>query len=155
MDINIPGFGLVSLKHAVCDFNGTLAHEGNLLPGVEESLLKIGKLVKIHILTADTFGKVRTEIKNIPCELVILKQGKEDFQKGEYVESLGAKNVISYGNGNNDLLMLEAARIGVAVIEAEGCATKIFSTADIVVRNILEGLALLFNRDKLKATLRY
>jgi len=50
--------------------------------------------------------------------------------------------------------MLKAARIGVAVTEKEGCAVAALTNADIHVKTIDDGLGLLLNPQKLKATLR-
>ena len=55
ISINVPGFGDFTFKHAVFDYNGTLARDGNLLPGVLEKLLSLTDTLAIHILTADTF----------------------------------------------------------------------------------------------------
>ena len=65
LEIDIPGFGLVRLEHLVSDFTGTLSVDGRLLPGVKERLNKISEFMKIHVLTADTFGKVRAELSDL------------------------------------------------------------------------------------------
>ncbi|NMC74942.1 MAG: hypothetical protein GYA56_11410 [Geobacteraceae bacterium] len=57
-------------------------------------------------------------------------------------------------NGNNDRLMLKAARLGIAVCEGEGCAVAALMNADIQARSIGEALGLLLNPKRLKATLR-
>jgi len=36
LEIDIPGTGLLRLQHLVLDYNGTLATDGALLPGVDE-----------------------------------------------------------------------------------------------------------------------
>ncbi len=36
MRIDIPGFEALDIKHVLCDFNGTLAIDGELIEGVEE-----------------------------------------------------------------------------------------------------------------------
>ncbi|MGD6806653.1 MAG: HAD hydrolase family protein [Candidatus Bathyarchaeia archaeon] len=46
-----------------------------------------------------------------------------DKQKEAYVNGLGADSVVAFGNGRNDRRMLKAARMGVAVLGREGCAT--------------------------------
>jgi soluble P-type ATPase len=111
--------------------------------------------MKIHILTADTFGKVMAELEGINCEIHILTGENQDVQKEEYVAKLGAENVVAFGNGNNDRRMLKAARIGIAVSEGEGCAVDAIIAAKIHVRSAVEGLDLLLNPKRLKATLRF
>ncbi|MFN3505068.1 MAG: hypothetical protein ACK4Y7_02505 [Caldimicrobium sp.] len=67
LEIDIPGFGLVKLEHLVSDFTGTLSVDGKLIPGVKERLNELSHLLKIHILTADTFGRAKEELKEIKC----------------------------------------------------------------------------------------
>lgn len=50
--------------------------------------------------------------------------------------------------------MDKVAAVGVAVIEAEGCAVEAIGAADIVVRTILDAFALITNPDRIRATLR-
>ena len=101
-EIDIPGFGFVRLEHLVSDFTGTLSVDGKLLPGVKEHVNKIAEFLKVYILTADTFGKARAELKGINCEIHILEGKDHDIQKEEYIKKLGAGSVVAFGNGNND-----------------------------------------------------
>ncbi len=155
LEIDIPGFGLVRLEHLVSDFTGTLSVNGQLIQKVDARLNKVAEFMKIHILTADTFGKAMVELKGINCEVHILTGENHDVQKEEYATKLGADRVAAFGNGNNDRRMLKAARIGIAVIEGEGCALDAIMAADIHVRSAVEGLDLLLNPKRLKATLRF
>jgi soluble P-type ATPase len=155
LEIDIPGFGTVKLEHLVSDFTGTLSVDGALLPKVEARLNKLSELMKIHILTADTFGKAREELKNVRCDLHVLTGEDHDVQKAEFVNKLGAESVVAFGNGKNDRKMLKAARIGIAVTEGEGCAVDATLAADIHVRSALDGLDLLLNPKRCKATLRF
>lgn len=155
LEIDIPGFGLIKLKHLVSDFTGTLSVDGRLLPGVREQLGRISEFLKIHILTADTFGKARGELRGINCEMYILEGEDHDIQKEEYVKNLGAENVVAFGNGNNDRRMLKAARLGIAVSQEEGCAVDAIMAADIHVTSAKDGLDLLLNPKRCKATLRF
>lgn len=155
VEIDIPGFGAVKLKHLVSDFTGTLSFNGKLIPGVKERLNKLANLLNIHVLTSDTFGTAKSELKDVNCQTTVLQGDYHDLQKEEYVEKLGAISVISYGNGNNDRKMLRVARIGIAVTEKEGCAVDILMAGDVHVTSITYGLDLLLNPRRLKATLRY
>ncbi len=154
-EIDIPGFGMVRLEHLVSDFTGTLSVDGILLPKVESRLNKLSEVMKIYILTADTFGKARSELRNVKCEMHILTGQNHDVQKEEFVSKLGAGSVVALGNGKNDRKMLKAAKIGIAVTEEEGCAVDAIMAADIHVRAALDGLDLLLNTKRCKATLRF
>jgi soluble P-type ATPase len=155
IEIDIPGFGIVKLEHLVSDFTGTLSVDGILLPKVEARLNKLSESMKIHILTADTFGKAQAALKDVKCEMHILTGDNHDVQKEEYVNKLDAGSVVALGNGKNDRKMLKAARIGIAVTEGEGCAVDAIMAADIHVRAALDGLDLLLNPKRLKATVRF
>lgn len=154
-EIDIPGFGFVRLEHLVSDFTGTLSVDGKLLPGVKEQLNRIAKFLKIHILTADTFGKARAELEGINCKIHILEGKDHDIQKEEYVKKLGAGSVVAFGNGNNDRKMLNAAKIGIAVCLNEGCSKDAIASADVFVISIIDALDLLLHPKRLKATLRF
>jgi len=154
-ELDIPGFGLVRVAHLVSDFTGTLSVDGKLLPGVKDRLNKIAEFLKVHILTADTFGKAREELKGVRCEIHILEGENHDIQKEEYVKDLGAENVIALGNGNNDRKMLMASKIGIAVCLPEGCSADAIKSADIVVTSIMDALDLLLRPKRMKATLRF
>lgn len=54
----------------------------------------------------------------------------------------------------NDRRMLKIARLGIAVTEGEGCAVEAMLAADIHVRSAIDGLDLLLNPVRVKATLR-
>ena len=154
-EIDIPGFGFVRLEHLVSDFTGTLSVDGKLLSGVKERLNKISEFLKVHILTADTFGKAKVELKGINCEMHILEGKDHDIQKEKYVKKLGAGSVVAFGNGNNDRKMLNAAKIGIAVCLNEGCSKDAIASADVFVISIIDALDLLLHPKRLKATLRF
>jgi soluble P-type ATPase len=155
IELDIPGFGVVKLEHLVSDFTGTLSFNGKLIPGVKEKLNELADLLTIHVLTSDTFGSAKAELSDVKCDLHVLEGEFHDLQKEEYIEKLGTISVIAFGNGNNDRKMLRVARIGIAVIEGEGCAVDILMAGDVNVSGIINGLDLLLNTKRLKATLRY
>lgn len=59
ISIKIPGFKELHLSFLVLDFNGTLATDGKIIKGVTENLNKLASKLKIHVITADTFGKAK------------------------------------------------------------------------------------------------
>jgi soluble P-type ATPase len=155
LELEIPGFGWVRIEHLASDFTGTLSVGGRLLPGIREQLNQITGFLKIHILTADTFGKAKEELGGVNCDIHILTGENHDVQKEEYVKKLGAETVVAFGNGNNDRKMLKTAHVGIAVTEGEGCAVDALTAADIHVTSANSGLDLLLNVKRLKATLRF
>jgi soluble P-type ATPase len=154
-ELDIPGFGHIRLAHLVSDFTGTLSVDGRLLPGVKERINRISEFLKVHILTADTFGMAKAELEGINCEIHILTGDDHDSQKESYITNLGAEGVIAFGNGKNDRLMLKNAKIGVAVCLDEGCAMDTLQEADILVSSTRDALDLLLNPKRMKATLRF
>ncbi|MEF9425878.1 MAG: HAD hydrolase family protein [Candidatus Mariimomonas ferrooxydans] len=155
LEINISGFGDIKLKHLVSDFTGTLSVSGKILPGVKERLKKVSDSLTVHVLTSDSFGTAKSELRGLPCKTHILKGDYHDLQKEEYVGNLGAASVVAFGNGNNDRKMLRTARLGIAVSEGEGCSVDALMAADIYVTSIKAAFDLLLELNRCKATLRY
>ncbi len=154
IEMDIPGYENILLKHLVLDYNGTLAVDGEILAGVKENLTALSKSLKIHVLTADTFGNAQSGLQGIPCELSILPLENQDLGKLAYVENLKPENCVCIGNGRNDRLMLKASKLGIAVILAEGAAAETLTAADIVCTGIVSALELLQNPLRVIATLR-
>jgi len=153
IEIRIPGGPTLRLEHLVLDYNGTLAHDGMLLHGISGRLDELSRGLKIHVLTADTFGRAAEEMEEAPCELVILPEGRQDVRKDEFVRNL-AGDAVCIGNGRNDRLMIEHAALGIAVVLAEGAAADTLHAADVVCTDISTALDLLLFPQRLIATLR-
>jgi len=154
MEIDIPGLGRLRLYHLVLDYNGTIALDGQLIQGVRERLVALAREFKIHVITADTFGGVKERLSDIPCRIHILEAEAQDIGKMEYVYRLGANRTVCIGNGRNDVMMLEKAALGIAVIQDEGAAVGAILAADVIAPNILSALDLIANPLRLTATLR-
>ena len=153
--VDIPGYGDVELRNLVLDYNGTLATDGFLIDGVREIIGELAKRVNICVISANTFGTVETELRDLPLEVVGIKPGDERRQKLELIQKLGPQATVSIGNGNNDSLMLKEARIGICVMGREGCAQSALESSDMVVSDIRSALELLVLPGRLKATLRF
>ena len=153
-DIVIPGVGTFKLEHLVLDFNGTLALNGSLLPGVADRIRLLSDRLAIHVVTADTFGSATRQLANLPVSIHILEPLKETGQKKQYIETLGKEHVAAIGNGNNDIAMLKTAALGIAVIGHEGCSSKVMHASDILVNNIQDGMDLFISPERIIATLR-
>jgi len=154
IEIDIPGYKILRLEHIVFDYNGTLAVGGELIEGVRERLLELADKLVIHVVTADTFGLAAAQVDGIPCRLNVLPKEDQAFGKLDVIEELGAQRCVAVGNGRNDVLMLHAADLGIAVIEGEGTAVAAFAAADVICRSIEDALDLLENPLRLVATLR-
>jgi soluble P-type ATPase len=154
IEIDIPRSGIFKIQHIICDFSGTLSVDGVLLPGIKEKLNRLADQLEVHILTSDTHGKAREELKGLSATIHILEGEDHTGQKEKYTHDLGAESVIAIGNGNNDRMMLKAARIGICVCLDEGCSTAAIQSADIFVKSIDHALGLLLSPKRLIATLR-
>jgi soluble P-type ATPase len=152
--MDIAGFGRLTLEHLVLDYNGTLALDGRIQPGVFSRLSQLKALLKVHILTADTHGTVRTAFSQTDYSVHILPSGDERQGKADYVRELGAMSCACLGNGSNDATMLMDAGLSMAVLQPEGVAISALSAAHLVVPGIEAALDLLLHPGRLKATLR-
>jgi soluble P-type ATPase len=119
------------VEHVVLDFNGTIAYEGQVDPGVLERMNELSTSVTLHV--------VRSE--------------DHTAEKAAYVAALSGRSV-AIGNGANDAGMLDAADVAMAVIGPEGCAGLLLARADIVLPNITAAFAILLQPTMLRATLR-
>lgn len=150
----MPGFGNIKLKYLVLDFNGTLAVDGKLLPGIRRRLVALSRSLEIVVLTANTHGSAARELKGIKCRLKILDGDNVRQQKARELGSINPATSVCIGNGNNDVSMLKIARVGIAVVGTEGAASQAVTVADIVVKDPSDALDLLLKPKRLKATLR-
>jgi soluble P-type ATPase len=154
IEVNIPGYRHLRFEHLVMDYNGTLAVDGCLLPGVQTRLEQLAQQLHCHVLTADTFGTVRDQLLRLDCSLLILNDKKQAKAKLAYVQKLGNQRVVAIGNGRNDRLMLRASALGIAVLQAEGVAVEACLGAGLLVPDILNALDLLLYPKRLVALLR-
>jgi soluble P-type ATPase len=154
LNVRVPGLGTLRITHLVLDYNGTLAIDGRPLRGVKTRLKRLARSLRVHVVTADTFGRAQAELSDVECELQILRPGREDRAKARYVRRLGSSRVACVGNGRNDRSMLRVARLGVAVVQAEGAAAEALAAADVIVHSINDALDLFLHPRRLIASLR-
>jgi len=154
LEINIPGARPLRLTHLILDYNGTMACDGSLLPGVAERLIILSNHLEIHIVTADTFNSVRPRVADLQVQLAVIPPENQAQAKADYLEAIGPSNSVAIGNGRNDAFMLKQAALGVVVVQAEGAAIEALLAADVTTPGIVEALDLLLHPDRLKATLR-
>jgi soluble P-type ATPase len=154
ISIDIPDFGPLELHHLVSDYNGTLALDGILHAGVATRLRELAQSIAIHVVTADTFGVARAQLKDLPVTLTIVPSENQAFTKLQYAEGLGVRRVVAIGNGRNDRKIFGAVALSIGLIQEEGLATTTLLEADLVTTGIADALDLLANPDRLKSTLR-
>lgn len=155
IEIDIPGYKSVEIKNVVLDFNGTIAEDGVLIDKVKGKIRKLSdKNINIYVLTADTFGTVSKQCRNLPVKVEVFDKVNAAEDKKKIVGKIGADKTVSIGNGKNDILMFKKSVISVAVIGKEGCFSEAIFNADIVVKSPVDALDLLLNPNRLKATLR-
>lgn len=155
IEVTIPGWGEVRVAHLVLDYNGTLAKDGILLPGVGPRLEELHRRgVSLHIITADTNGTVAAQCAALPVEVLVFDGGAVAREKAALVERLGAAETAAVGNGRNDVEMLRAAGLSLAVMGDEGAFTGALLVAHLACRTIEEALDLLLLPHRLKASLR-
>jgi len=152
--IEIPGTAALTLSHLVLDYNGTLAVNGILVEGVLERLDVLAQQLRVHVITADTYGTVAEQIAGKSIALHVIGADAQDNQKLAFVESLGADSCVAIGNGRNDAKMLSAAALGFCVLQAEGCCTPTLMASDACFLPIIDALDVLRMPNRLVATLR-
>src|ERR1700730_236118 len=161
IQIDIPGFRKLDIRAICSDYTGTLSLEGKLIGGVKKRLRRLAKLVDIYVLTSDTRGTAKIQLQSIPLKLIIVTGRRHHVKKRDYLKktlNLNPKYVAVFGNGRNDRLWLPEVRkaggLAIAVDVGEGCAVEALKSANIFVCGITNGLDLLLDSDRAKATLR-
>jgi len=152
--IEIPNFKTLNIKHIVCDYNGTIAKDGLLLPQVKRLLKELSKEYTLHLITADTFGTVHQQLESSQVTIKVLKSNDHTKEKAEYIRALQAEKCAAIGNGNNDKEMLALASVSIALLGDEGCAKDALFNADVLCKNIEDALSLFLHTKRLIATLR-
>jgi len=152
--IDVPGFGLLSLKFLILDYNGTIAFDGHLKDEILPLLRQLREKLEIHVVTADTFGTVAESLQDFDLKIVTVPHEYQDEAKFEWLKGVGEEFVVAIGNGRNDGKMLKEAALGLLVMNEEGASAKTLKNADILCRSIEEALGLLLHPNRIIATLR-
>ncbi len=154
IELTIPGRGVIRLEHLVCDVNGTLALDGQLIDGVSQTLNRLRDRLEVHLVTADTHGRQDVIDRQLGLNSVRLTAGQEAEQKAALVMQLNPERTVAVGQGANDAEMLKAAALGICLFSKEGTAVSALTAADVVCPDILTALELLEKPLRLVATLR-
>jgi soluble P-type ATPase len=152
--IEIPGWGNMDVEQIVLDMNGTLASDGRVSVDSKKKINSLAEKVKIYVLTADTQGTAAEEVKDMKVELHKIPGEDSVKQKLEFLKTLTPETTVVIGNGSNDQLILKEAGLAIAVLGEEGFSVSALKQADVVVRNISDGLDLFLKPKRLIATLR-
>lgn len=154
IQIEISGMAPLCIEHVVLDYNGTIAINGELIEGVAERLDVLSALVDLHVLTADTYGSVHEQCRDLNLSVEVIGKYAQDREKLRFIESIKPEYCVAIGNGRNDVLMLERAALGLAVIQGEGISTKTLIASDVMFSSINDALDALLHPNRLIATLR-
>ena len=152
--LEIPGYKNIDIKSIVFDYNGTLAKDGHISEETKKLLKEICLVFNVYVITADTFGSVKNELKEFDLEVIVLSSSDHTKEKMEFVLSLDKETTIAIGNGNNDKMMLETATLSMAVTGDEGCSKDALLASNIVCKDIKSAMELLLYPKRLIATLR-
>ena len=132
--IDIPGFGRRAIHTIISDYTGTLSCYGKLVPGARSCLRRLLSLVNLEIITADSYGTARQQLKGITVPNMMTER-RQDIEKRNFAKRFALKNVAAFGNGNNDRLLLCAVKrsggLAIAVDNGEGCALDALKCARI------------------------
>lgn len=153
LKIEIPGRAPLELQHLVLDYNGTIAVDGLVLKELAAPLESLSRSLVVHVLTADTYGTAAAQCAELKVQVHTFPHEGAGRCKEEIVRALGG-GVVCMGNGFNDIPMFRLADLSIAVLLEEGTCAALLGAADVLVHSALDGLVLLTNPDRLRATLR-
>lgn len=154
ISIKNPGMEPLEIHNLVLDFNGTIATDGHIIPGLQEKIAAIeAQGVQVCCLTADSHGTATPQCETIGIAIKRFPLAQAGPEKAAIVQRLEG-DTMAVGNGLNDIPMLDAAKMAVAVIGQEGCSARLISHADIVVTSIFDALDLLLKPTRTKGLLR-
>ena len=90
LEIKIPGRPQpLQIQAVALDYNGTIARDGALLEAAIPCIRQLGKLVPVYVLTADTYGTVQEQCRDLPVCVKTFPRENAAPCKEEIVRSLG------------------------------------------------------------------
>lgn len=156
IDITMPDNRRLQFAHVVFDYNGTLAEDGITSETVKALLKQLAEKVHVAVITADTFGLVREQLKDLKnIDVIVIGSDVDGKGKARYVREWGAETTVVVGNGVNDQPMFFIGALKIAVLGPEGVSSGLLAAASIVVKSPEDAIRLLLNPKRLIATLRY
>ena len=151
--VAIPGADTLSLRHLLIDFNGTIACNGALIDGVAERLRALSQILEVEVLTGDTYGTVGQTLAGLPVRYSVVLSGADKTARVHALQAEGG-GVAALGNGRNDVDMLRAATLGIAVLGPECTHALTLAAAQLVAPHIHAALDLFLQPQRLIAALR-
>lgn len=154
VELNIPGREKIVIENIAFDYNGTLAVDGKIDASIKEKIIKLKDVLDVYILTADTYGTVAKECKDLGVVIKSFPQENAGYEKKKIIQQLGKHKTISVGNGFNDIPMSQESSLSIGIIGQEGASGKLFYHCDIVLKDIHDVFEMINKTDRIKATLR-
>jgi len=151
LSVSIPGLPALHLDHLLLDVNGTMTSRGALISDLADRIDRISETLEIRLVSADTFGTLDTVARLLHVSAVRATTGADKLR---VLDGLGRGRCAVIGNGANDMLVLEAAALGIAVLGPEGASAAALRCADVVCVSAADALGLLLDPKALSATLR-
>jgi P-type E1-E2 ATPase len=151
LTLDVPGLASRELAHLVLDVNGTITNRGELLDGILARIADLREQLEIHLVSADTFDTLDDVASALGVHGARASTGEDKLR---LLEGFVAQRCAVVGNGANDVLVLEAAALGIAVMGPEGASAAAVRAADVVCLSVLDALDLLLDLRALSATLR-
>ncbi len=154
--INIPNYGIITIKNLLFDINGTLQFQGKISPDLIIKFEDLKKIYKIYLISADTRGNLNEIAETLDVDYIKIKpQGITEAEaKNNELIRLGKNVTVAVGNGNNDALMLKNSVIGIIIIGNEGASIKSIMNSDVALPSPLSALNFLLDEKIMIATLR-
>ena len=153
LNIQIPGREAFTISHLILDYNGTIAEDGEIIPGIKERLEKLCADLQICVITADTHGTAAKKCQGLPLDVLTFPTTEVGKIKAEEARKRTG-GVACIGNGFNDIQMSDASDLSICVMGKEGCCSALMAHTDITVTSIHDALDLLLIPGRLRATLR-
>ena len=148
-----PGQESIQIESILLDFEGTLATDRRVHPKAKDKINLLSKRTKIFIFTTGEKEVVLNALRNVKAEIIFLRDGNASRDKMDLLKRLGADRTVAIGNGVDDVSVIEAAALGMAVMGKEGMAAEVSARADVVFKDILDALDFLLKPLRQKATL--
>jgi P-type E1-E2 ATPase len=152
--LDIPGWGSLRLSHGILDLNGTLAVDGEVGEAAAGRVRALSAQVELIIVSADTTGTLARWGQSLGLSVQRAAVAEDKVAALEALRAGGASGVLAVGNGRNDVPVLRAADLGIAVVGHEGAATAAVAAADLVCPSIEDALDLLLRPARLLSGLR-
>ena len=155
INIEIDGFGKIEAEYLVSDLNGTLAMFGEVSAETKKLIKQLKSKLKIFILSADTFNNGKKIADDLGVGFhKILGTKSQALEKCEFLQKLDPEKSIVMGNGRNDYMMFQKAKISFGIMGEEGINPQTLKEADLIVNRPENALKILLNPLALKAGLR-